>query len=158
MKFIRAKGVGRHVKVRCQSRAVYTKRDEVLLSMGFASYRAYLNSPLWKAVREAVLATTPKCEICDGAKSKHVHHLSYSRSVLTAKARHSLVALCPSCHGRVERRLDGTKRNSEGVMKMTRKLLRKAGRWVEHTKRGSKDNQARTVSPEGENGSVAPGA
>lgn len=128
---------GRSVNgVRGPSRIPYDKRDAILKRLGFLSYRDYLNSKDWKAIRIAVLATTDACEICRCAKASQVHHLAYNRAALTGRDRTKLVALCGECHRRVEFRQDGGKRGFEAMRKTTKKLLKKTGRWEMHLKDG----------------------
>lgn len=132
-----AKHRGRSRKPRRRIGTAYATRDEVLIRMGFGSYAEYLESPFWKAIRDAKLAVDPNCELCD-VPATEVHHLSYRRGALSGKKRHALVSICRKCHHRVEIRPGGSKRNFEGVLKMTRKLLRRRGKWEEHTRRGAK--------------------
>ena len=78
----------------------YQKRDELLISMGYSSYKDYLRSPTWKNIRERVLKrANGLCELC-GRPAAQVHHLSYSREILRGdkrKLRH-LIAICRVCH------------------------------------------------------------
>ena len=107
------------------------KRDKVLFKLGFASYRDYLKSALWKGIRAAKLADEPACELC-GCAASQVHHLDYSHSCLIGKKPWKLVCVCDQCHRKVEYRADGSKRNFEAAMKKTRELLRKQGAWEKH--------------------------
>lgn len=120
---------------RCAKHDGYKKRDEVLFRLGFASYRDYLRSNAWKAIREAKLAIDPQCEIC-GDKAQQVHHISYRKNTLTGKNPRGLVSVCESCHTKIEKRPDGTKRNFEAAFKTTKRMLKKVGKWEAHTKRG----------------------
>lgn len=140
MRFIRAKGVGRHVQVKFKSRELAAKRDKALFDLGFASYRDYLRSDLWKAIRAAVLETTPKCELCD-SKAQHVHHLRYTRQSLTARARWALVAICAECHRKVEFDEDGRKRHFAAVYKQTKILMKLAGKWDDHKRQRAKGSR-----------------
>jgi hypothetical protein len=127
----------RHLK---RGRATTTdkKRDKLLWRMGFASYRDYLRSPLWKAIRWAVLDGTPTCEICGESKAQQVHHIRYTEAALkgTPRGRKSLVAICAGCHHKIEFKQDGSKRTYEAAAKVTRRLLRKAGLWSNHVSHG----------------------
>ena len=129
----------RHLKGRgpcCDKYNAYKKRDAVLFRIGYASYRDYINSKLWKAIRSAKLSCDPQCELC-GHRAQHVHHQSYSFSTLTGRNPKGLVSICASCHQEIEFRQDGTKRNFEAVMKRTRHLLA----------RRRKEATAQAVSP-----------
>ena len=110
----------------------YPKRDAILLSMGFASYGDYLKSSLWKAIRFAKVSADPCCEICLASKVQHVHHIAYNLQTLKGKHRRKLVSVCADCHHKIEFRPDGTKRNFEGAMKKTRKMLRRNNLWHLH--------------------------
>lgn len=108
------------------------KRDKRLKRLGFASYRDYLRSDLWKAIRVAKLELTPRCEICDSSRATQVHHLRYTYSCLKGKNPVPLVSACPECHKRLEFKRDGTKRTYEAAAKLTRRYLIKQGRWESH--------------------------
>lgn len=103
--------------------SAYNQRDKVLMRLGFASYRDYLRSALWKELREEKLAANARCEIC-GDKAQIVHHISYRRNSLAGKHLGGLVSLCNRCHCRVELREDGTKRGFEATLKKTKRLLK----------------------------------
>ena len=114
------------------------KRDKTLFRIGFASYRDYLRSPMWKMIRKVVLEETPVCEICNKAAANQVHHIRYTYSALMGRprGRKYLVAVCRGCHCAIEFKADGTKRTYEAAAKVTRRLLRKAGLWSNHVSRG----------------------
>lgn len=116
-------------------KTAYQKRDEVLFRMGFASYRDYLRSPLWRAIRDAKLAVDPKCEICGASKSQQVHHIAYSFKVMKGNNQRALVSTCQECHCKIEFCQDGTKRNFEGTRKKTKELLKLRNGWEKHTRR-----------------------
>lgn len=127
--FIQIRGRGPNSKI------AYEGRDKVLFRMGFASYREYLKSDLWAAVRTAVLSAQPLCEICN-APASCLHHLSYRVLCLKGKCPYHLVSLCSQCHHRIEFCHDGKKRSFEAANKQVKKLLRKTGNWTRHTRRG----------------------
>jgi hypothetical protein len=79
----------------------YARRDRVLYQLGFSSYREYLNSQYWKAIRAAKMLNTPDCEICDRPATQ-VHHLDYSEETLRGRKEESLVSICGGCHLRLE--------------------------------------------------------
>lgn len=124
---------------RCTEHDAYKQRDVVLFRMGFASYRDYLKSQLWKVIRDAKLAVDPRCEICDGSLANQVHHIAYNREVLQGKNRRKLVSTCGDCHTKIEFHSDGRKRSFESAYKKTRQLLRKVGKWDDHTRHGDKE-------------------
>jgi 5-methylcytosine-specific restriction endonuclease McrA len=110
-----------------------SKRERALMQLGFVDYRAYLRSPLWKAIRDHVIEIEPRCELC-GDKSQCVHHIDYSKLCLIGKKLWKLVSLCNQCHRDIEFLEDGTKRNFEAASKRTRKLLIKNNAWEKHKK------------------------
>lgn len=60
-------------------------------------YQAYLNSPGWRAVRNAALHRAGfKCYTCGGRRDLQVHHLTYER--LGAERNSDLQVLCANCH------------------------------------------------------------
>jgi len=88
----------------------YDLRDEVLLKMGFSSYKEYLGSDLWKAIRSRALSTKGNyCFRC-GRFTCLVHHTNYSPEVLRGETLKGLVPVCTECHRAIEFDKDGNKR------------------------------------------------
>lgn len=117
-------------------------RERCLEKLGYSSYRQYLRSELWKAIRDEKIRQTPLCELCS-SKAQCVHHISYKLSVLIGRNMRKLVSLCNECHTKIEFHGDGRKRGFESAMKRTRHLLRKAGVWEKHKSDGiSSDRDA----------------
>lgn len=80
----------------------YKRRDDVLRSLGFASYADYLQSDLWATLRKRCLGRyRHRCHMC-GNRATCVHHRSYDKGTLTGKCPHALVALCHPCHKAIE--------------------------------------------------------
>jgi len=80
----------------------HARRPSVLAAMGFASYEAYLLSPLWKALRASTMGRARwRCKLCHG-KAIDVHHLDYEDATMRGRNMASLVALCRACHKWVE--------------------------------------------------------
>lgn len=81
----------------------YAQRDEILKEMGFASYAAYLASPLWGRVRARLFRVCDKC-VC-GEPATQFHHLTYKRKFLEGrggKIHKYIVPLCRKCHHFIE--------------------------------------------------------
>ena len=118
----------RHKRSRCsikrrrKSKNAYTERDELLLSLGFDSYRDYLGSPAWAVIRSAKLANQPLCEIC-GSAAEEIHHLSYSHSALTGRSESDLVSVCRSHHVAIEFTPHHNKRTFDAARKYALKAL-----------------------------------
>lgn len=81
------------------------------------SYESYMRTALWRKIREWVLAREEfRCDICRAEQTDQfpldIHHRSYGRDVKEGRNAEMLSALCQRCHGRVETRLDKTKRQN----------------------------------------------
>jgi hypothetical protein len=86
----------------------YTRRNNILKSMGFASYQEYLRSNLWAKIRAKVLYRQPRCYGCN-EKATQVHHNSYERKDLDGTRTRHLRPVCDICHTVAEFRSDGEK-------------------------------------------------
>ena len=102
------------------ARIVYADRKAFLAEIGFTSYRSYLASPLWKGIRDAVLAERPFCEFC-GKRATQVHHSSYWPAVLRGEAPKALHPACASCHKAGEFSKNGWKRSPTEATRSARK-------------------------------------
>lgn len=72
--------------------------------MTFADYEAYLQSPEWRARREAALERFGRrCATCNRPDRLEVHHRTYER--LGGEHPSDLVVLCETCHGIFHNRL-----------------------------------------------------
>ena len=118
------------------NRCEYRKRDKTLFAMGFRNYSAYLKSALWAGIRQRVLLTRKTCEVCNGYAGT-VHHLSYSKRVLSGECDRLLVAICEDCHHRCEFTPDGVKRSFVKSVDKTKQLLKGSGAWDKYHGRPS---------------------
>jgi hypothetical protein len=74
----------------------YYKRNKNLRRIGFDSYQAYLQSNLWRTIKEqALIKLGDKCVVCK-KKADILHHTDYSIIVLLGK---DISKLRPLCHG-----------------------------------------------------------
>jgi hypothetical protein len=90
----------------------YEERDALLLSLGYGSYREYLQSYLWLEVRARAWMTHGKeCRICKRRRATVLHHLTYDVEVLMGYDLDKLVPLCYHCHEEVEVDEMGEKRS-----------------------------------------------
>ena len=88
----------------------YEHRDQNLLEIGFSSYKEYLKSDLWKAIRKkAIDQTGGTCRFCDKPATV-VHHMSYRVEVLHGERLWSLIPLCNGHHFFIEFHSDGRKK------------------------------------------------
>ena len=62
------------------------------------TYRDFLRSPYWGAVRRQVLARQPWCERCGSRVQLQVHHKSYANLGREYYRRQDLEMLCDPCH------------------------------------------------------------
>jgi hypothetical protein len=66
-------------------------------------YRAYLDSPQWRAKRERILTTRGRrCEVCRFHERLSLHHLTYVR--LYDELDSDLLVVCESCHAALHQR------------------------------------------------------
>lgn len=75
----------------------YRERNRVLKSMGFSSYQAYLDSDLWKTIRDKVLVDDARC-VCCGVLATQVHHEKYRKKDLEGRCLSFLHPVCGRCH------------------------------------------------------------
>lgn len=75
----------------------YDVRDANLSLLGFRSYSEYLESDLWKTIRDFQLAEFPKCRLCR-RDACVVHHLRYDMHTLAGRGKLMLVSMCHWCH------------------------------------------------------------
>ena len=102
--------------------------------MGYASYVDYLASELWHRIRKRIFARDKNtCRLCK-AVAEQIHHLRYRRSVLEGRADQHLIAICRSCHERIEFRGDRKLAPSE----VRRDVLRAIGKPVKGKSRRKK--------------------
>ena len=102
----------------------YATRDELCKLFGFFSYKAYLRSDEWRAIRNGVLAEYPEC-ICCHSPSKVVHHVKYDSATLLGLHSLNLAPLCRECHERIEIMEDGTKACMSRANTLMLELVRK---------------------------------
>lgn len=91
-----------YIKDRGKAGRSYDSRDAELRRIGFDSYRDYLRSDLWRAVREKVFEAKGRaCHLCGGVANQ-VHHNRYHANDLTGKRLAYLNPVCDSCHRKIE--------------------------------------------------------
>jgi 5-methylcytosine-specific restriction endonuclease McrA len=78
----------------------------------FASYKDYLESELWKAIRDKVLKRDDGlCLVCR-CRASEVHHRSYATEVLKGEKLELLMSICRPCHKAIH--FDGAKKRTLG--------------------------------------------
>jgi hypothetical protein len=80
---------------------VYSDRNAILNKIGFKSYQNYLDSDLWKSIRNLFLKDNPYCYGC-GEKADTVHHSSYTKKNLIGVDFQFLYPVCNNCHHKSE--------------------------------------------------------
>ena len=107
----------------------YLKRNEILRSMGYRSYRSYLKSPLYKGIRKQVFGKYHgKCAICV-KKASECHHRRYLRSDLTGSNLNFIIPVCHECHTKIELYPTGKKRSFSSAQSQCRLLLKTKHRY-----------------------------
>lgn len=126
----------RKKKPRGSKYQAYTRRNDRLSGLGYASYAEYLKSEDWKKIREAKLRKFPGCLLC-GRKAEQVHHLDYANEVLLGLVPQLLVTLCDGCHEAIEFSPGGEKRAMGEANVELRRLAHELGlqRWLMSIKR-----------------------
>lgn len=84
----------------------YAERSREVRRLGFSTYKAYLQSDLWKTIRRRVLQRNGDCRRC-GVVATQVHHASYDRKTMTGETINSLIPCCSRCHRTAERHARG---------------------------------------------------
>lgn len=103
------------LRSRLGPRIDYRARNASLASLGYPSYRHYLDSDLWKDIRERVRARDKgRCALC-GKPGYQVHHLAYDMETLKGECLDRLATICAPCHRKIELKADGRKRNAQSV-------------------------------------------
>ena len=110
----------------------YIQRNELLLELGFISYRQYLRSALWKGIRANKLKRDTKCYGCS-KRAQQVHHGSYSLVSLTGKSAKDLWSVCKRCHQWIEFTKDGYKRDPKEATDELKRIHRIY--WPKHRNR-----------------------
>lgn len=110
-------------------RSSYQTRDDILLRLGFVSYKEYLNSDLWKLIRaRGFKVHGNKCKIC-GQETNILHHKNYEWEILSGKTVNGLVPLCKTCHYHIEfsggRKMSLDQANNKLAKYLSRKIKRK---------------------------------
>lgn len=114
----------------------YAIRDELLESMGFASYRAYRESALWMWIRGRVLQkSNHQCRVC-GDDCIQVHHEAYDADTLSGKSIEHLIAICATCHHLIEFTASGAKRSLAEANRVLDKLSKPGRAKATKRKRG----------------------
>lgn len=140
----------------------YAQRDAVLGAMGFQSYGEYLASPLWRRIRARMFKVNKMCPC--GKVATQIHHRTYKRRYLEGRGKiHKfLVPICGDCHKLIE--FEGSEKLSLGWANAKLDAIREEAEMRGivlprkcKLKRKKPESKALTVSPLGENGSVAPG-
>jgi hypothetical protein len=73
-----------------------------IMTLSEMPYERYLNSTLWREIRDWVVAKYgDKCAICS-KKAEEVHHHDYEEATLLGLNENALVALCSRCHHLIE--------------------------------------------------------
>lgn len=97
---------------------------EAFPALGFANYKEYLRSPLWRRIKiEELHKVQGQCAACGGA-TRTIHHRDYRPRVLRGDDRSALIALCTPCHDKIHNK-GCLRTNNEWSWNDGERLLRK---------------------------------
>lgn len=99
----------------------YTRRNEILKSMGFDSYEKYLESNIWLGIKTKVFLQKGNVCICCKNPTTILHHRMYDENTLNGLSIEMIVPICNNCHKFIEFKKDGTKEYNS--MLIDQKLL-----------------------------------
>lgn len=103
----------------------YVYRNDNLRALGFNSYRAYLRSDLWLAIKRRVLDRDEhRCVRCRWRKKLQVHHRAYDPATLRGDSIDALTTVCNRCHYKAERPTDFTRSRYDRLTQSSRNVLR----------------------------------
>lgn len=103
----------------------YASRNRILKTLGYTSYRNYLNGAVWKSIRKRVFASIGRdCVICRH-KATALHHSRYHADDLTGKTLEFIFPICSLCHTDVEFS-DGGRKKSMAQAQRKFELMLKA--------------------------------
>lgn len=118
----------RRFRPRLTSNEFYGVREASVRALGFLTYGDYLASRLWNDVRNCFLREMGwECQLC-GDEATQVHHQWYGVEDLMGTRFDFLVAVCRTCHEKVEFTTEGKKRSGPGAIHKCRMLLKAARR------------------------------
>lgn len=109
----------------------YDSRDAELKSIGFANYREYLKSDLWRAIRRKVYALKGRvCHLCPN-QADALHHNRYHKNDLLGKKLDFIHPICNRCHERIEFQMENGRRKKGTLLdaKIGFKARLKAKKW-----------------------------
>ncbi len=61
-------------------------------------YREYLESPYWHSIRQYLIYTKRKCNVCKSPHNLTVHHITYKHIGYEYKRLEDLQVVCYKCH------------------------------------------------------------
>lgn len=137
----------------------YEDRVIALKSIGFNSYKEYLESPLWLAIKKEVFirdACQCRVKYCADKGCKQAHHLSYSRIVLLGLDSSKIVTVCIKHHKEIEydkerkRSLDESRWKTIQLVTGSGEVFkgkseRRIGNWFRNQTKASYDTGVRVI-------------
>jgi hypothetical protein len=100
----------------------YRERDKLIRSLGFPSYKAYLSSMFWRALRAEHLRINESCVVCE-SPAEQVHHMSYTKAALDGTDPKQLASVCAGHHRAIEFDGFGRKRSPRQAAKRLGQLI-----------------------------------
>ena len=87
-------------------------------------YETYLESQLWKMIRERVhCRDNYKCQVCF-KPAQVVHHKNYDAEVMDGQRDADLISLCHNCHSAIEFEITNGKKVKNSLQKANGKLAK----------------------------------
>lgn len=84
------------------------------------TYAKYLETPLWRGIRDRVFKLRgKKCEGCQATTKLQVHHTTYTTSIFKGNSIRGLRVVCETCHGKIH----ALKANGMKLPNATREVL-----------------------------------
>ncbi len=99
----------------------FAEFNATLESLGFASYREYLLSELWKDIRRAVFDHHGEtCVGCRRTRATQIHHKEYTKPAMLGENLNLLVPLCGQCHKHAHAKRNSAQRQAKERQEGTR--------------------------------------
>lgn len=104
----------------------YVARNNIINNLGFLSYKEYLNSSLWKSIRNKILPS--KCILCP-KRANQIHHYDYTYENLTGESLKHLYPVCGNCHKKIEFTIKGEWLSFKRSQSKFKRLLKKSHKY-----------------------------
>lgn len=85
------------------NKVTFSKRNNILRSAGFNNYQEYLNSDLWKKIKDKASKRDfwKTCNTCGSKENLRIHHAKYRAENLLEGKLNNLLPICQPCHDKI---------------------------------------------------------